>query len=62
MGASPSGLTAKDPVESVPHEGPIDSSHGALSNAGGGWPGYWISCLLTRFSMPEMAPWGCVLI
>lgn len=35
MGAPPSGLTAKDPVESVPHEGPIDSSHGALSNAGG---------------------------
>lgn len=35
MGAAPSGLTAKDPVESVPHEGPIDSSHGALSNGGG---------------------------
>ena len=35
MGAPPSGLTAKDPVKSVPHERPIDSSHGALSNAGG---------------------------
>lgn len=35
MGARSSGFTAKDPFKSVRHESPIDSSHGALSNAGG---------------------------
>jgi hypothetical protein len=56
MGADPLCLLEKGHVHSIPASSvhrPLPCDLRSLI--------YWISFVLTRFSMPEMAPEGCVL-